>query len=238
MVTLLFGRRALGGAAAALLLLSVMLVDSGSAQSRAVAVHAPSGSAGAFLGAAEYPMSPSSVREWAAVLGRANGERGTIAACDRDPAACASPKLRAWRELMRELRGAPASVQIERVNRHVNEAIRYRPEAGDRWATPLEALARGGDCEDYAVMKYLSLIELGFRDAEMRIVVLHDDARRIGHAVLTVSVDGATLVLDSLRTSVGAASRLAGYSPRYYVNARQAALLLPTGPQRARIAAR
>jgi predicted transglutaminase-like cysteine proteinase len=51
-------------------------------------------------------------------------------------------------------------------NRFLND-WRYKPDdqnygQRDYWATPLEFLRRSGDCEDYAIAKYVTLRELGF----------------------------------------------------------------------------
>ena len=37
----------------------------------------------------------------------------------------------------------------------------------DYWATPLQFLDRDGDCEDYAIAKFVSLRELGFAADEL-----------------------------------------------------------------------
>ena len=43
-----------------------------------------------------------------------------------------------------------------------------------------------GDCEDYAIAKFFALRQLGFGAEQMRIVILWDEIRGIGHAVLAV----------------------------------------------------
>ncbi|WP_237707120.1 transglutaminase-like cysteine peptidase [Pseudoalteromonas sp. BSi20652] len=41
----------------------------------------------------------------------------------------------------------------------------------DYWTTPLETLGRGlGDCEDYAIAKYISLRALGVIDDKLRLI--------------------------------------------------------------------
>ena len=53
-----------------------------------------------------------------------------------------------------------------------------------------------GDCEDYAIAKFFALRELGFANQELRIAVVYDNLRRIGHAVLAVYVEGDILIGD------------------------------------------
>jgi len=48
------------------------------------------------------------------------------------------------------------------VNSSVNNLIRYRPDRGDVWATPVETATSGaGDCEDYAIAKLWLLRSIG-----------------------------------------------------------------------------
>jgi predicted transglutaminase-like cysteine proteinase len=59
--------------------------------------------------------------------------------------------------------------QIGVINRAINFAIRptkgnTETSASDRWDSPLDSLAAGkGDCKNYAVAKYLALLEAGFQ---------------------------------------------------------------------------
>jgi predicted transglutaminase-like cysteine proteinase len=88
----------------------------------------------------------------------------------------------------------------------------------DYWATPLEFLARSGDCEDFAIAKYQVLRALGVPIDDMRIVIVNDRARRATHAVLAVYVDGRPLILDNLRNDVVAADLIGDYEPVYSIN--------------------
>ena len=88
----------------------------------------------------------------------------------------------------------------------------------DYWATPNQFMYRTGDCEDYAISKYISLLHLGFTPAEMRIVVLQDLNLKILHAILVVYLDGQPLVLDNQIKQVVHASRIRHYKPIYSIN--------------------
>ena len=75
--------------------------------------------------------------------------------------------------------------QLRLVNRYINKRSYRRdrrssaPSVTDggearltnHWATLLEFLRRGGDCEDYATAKYFLLRELGFPADDMRVLV-------------------------------------------------------------------
>ena len=86
------------------------------------------------------------------------------------------------------------------------------------WASPGEFFRRHGDCEDYAIAKFLSLRALGFDDAAMRIVVLQDLNLGIAHAVLAVELGGETLILDNQVADVVPARAIRHYRPIYAVN--------------------
>ena len=79
-------------------------------------------------------------------------------------------------------------------------------------------LARGGDCEDFAIAKYLALRGLGFPARDLRLLILYDERRQQAHAVLAVSRDGRELVLDNLHGAILPLGQLPHYRVRYAVN--------------------
>ncbi len=130
--------------------------------------------------------------------------------------------LHTWHALIEGLRGKSPAHQLDRVNRFVNQ-VRYRTDERnwgrrDYWAAPREFFARGGDCEDFAITKYLSLRALGFRTEDMRLLVLWDLKREAAHAVLVVRQKGQELVLDNLHSRVVSLAGLPHYQVHYSVN--------------------
>ncbi|MDH3740730.1 MAG: transglutaminase-like cysteine peptidase [Hyphomicrobiales bacterium] len=161
-------------------------------------------------------------KQWRRVLERIAGERAVYAACDENKSSCPT-KVRAWRSSVRAMHQFKGWNLLAAVNAKINKLVRYRDDIvtygrKDHWATPVEALTGQGDCEDYAILKYISLLELGVSDQQMRIVVVKDTRRGIGHAVLSVNIDGKTYVLDSLRRAPVLDSKLSRYVPYYSVN--------------------
>lgn len=67
----------------------------------------------------------------------------------------------------------------------------------DYWTSPYEFLTYGGDCEDYAIIKYMSLRQLGFAADSMKIALVYDTKNKQEHAVLVVNYDGVEYVLDT-----------------------------------------
>jgi predicted transglutaminase-like cysteine proteinase len=130
--------------------------------------------------------------------------------------------LNSWHALIEGLRGESPARQLDRVNRFVNR-VRYRTDESnwsrrDYWAAPREFFARGGDCEDFAIAKYLSLRALGFRAEDMRLLILWDHKRNAAHAVLALHYGGRELVLDNLRRRIVPLARLPHYQVHYSVD--------------------
>lgn len=99
--------------------------------------------------------------------------------------------------------GRDGRARIGEINRAVNLAIRpesdlVRFHVPDIWATPLATFASGaGDCEDYAIAKYVALRQAGVAPADLRIVIVRNPALGQDHAVTAARVDGEWLILDN-----------------------------------------
>lgn len=127
-----------------------------------------------------------------------------------------------WRQLVARLSDKPRRERIDKVNAFFNR-IPYVVDASnwgvaDYWATPLQFLSRAGDCEDYAIAKYVTLRQLGFSSEEMRIVVLDDTNLRVPHAILTVADGDRLLVLDNQIPDVVDSKRILHYKAIYSIN--------------------
>ena len=99
---------------------------------------------------------------------------------------------------------------------YVEDIVNWKQE--DYWEIPAEFLKKSGDCEDYSIIKYFTLKELGIEPESMRIVVVRDTIRNFAHAVLAVYVNGDAFILDNLSNSVLSHTKLRQYSPQYSVN--------------------
>jgi predicted transglutaminase-like cysteine proteinase len=91
---------------------------------------------------------------------------------------------------------------ISRVNDKVNRDITRRSDIEmygvlDRWATPLAAGNRFGDCEDYVLEKRRALMAAGLPASALAIAVATTSWGET-HAVLLVATDKGDYVLDSL----------------------------------------
>jgi predicted transglutaminase-like cysteine proteinase len=176
-----------------------------------------------LLGAAEAAAGPDDVPpQWGRVLRDIAREAPVLDLCRRTLGRCPDGGTRSWLELLDGLAGRPAIEQVQAVQRFVNRWA-YRTDLAnhgrsDLWVTPTEFFARSGDCEDYAIAKYVSLRRLGFPDRQLRLVVLDDTARGIAHAVLAVYLDGGVWILDNLADDALPQARLPHYRPYYSLN--------------------
>ncbi|HET8726984.1 MAG TPA: transglutaminase-like cysteine peptidase [Alphaproteobacteria bacterium] len=189
-----------------------------------VAAPAADAPKGGLFGSLEFQGGrPETIPQWKRVLDRIREEREAYRLCDEDIARCQSPRMVAWRSKVRSLEGRFPLAQINEINAFINKVVPYLSDGesygvSDMWASPLEFLRNAGDCEDFAIIKYVSLLELGFAMEDLRIVVLEDTLRNLPHAVLAVRIDGESHVLDSLFDVVLRDTQITQYIPQYSVN--------------------
>lgn len=125
----------------------------------------------------------------------------------------------------RLVRAAKRAAPLERlrmVNAAVNRVAYVEDSenygAADYWATPDEFMARGGDCEDYAIAKYMLLKRAGVPVDAMRVVVVQDLALSTSHALLSVRLGGVDYILDNQAKAVLPEAEVARYRPVYSIN--------------------
>ena len=145
----------------------------------------------------------------------------------KDSGSCGSTKfnqchLRAWRHFLSSIKHLEVKQQIKQVNKYANEK-EYILDVenygvADYWATPKEFLINNGDCEDYAIIKMLSMKWLGYDVDSMRVVVVQDTNLRIPHAVMAIENDNDILILDNQIEEVISHADIYHYVPVYSVN--------------------
>jgi predicted transglutaminase-like cysteine proteinase len=128
-----------------------------------------------------------------------------------------------WQTIIERLHGKDLMTQLRETNFRINEK-RYVADVvnwamPDYWATPFEFLRKnGGDCEDYAIAKYMVLRDVGIAADDMRIVVLKDLNLGVDHAVLAVYINGTPYILDNRNSDVMPSSSIHRYQPIYSIN--------------------
>lgn len=143
-----------------------------------------------------------------------------------------------WKKDLQAYKGMPLRQMAEGVNSLVNktEYIEDNNNYGqsDYWATPIEFFTRGGDCEDFAIAKYVSLRALGVPEERMRLAIVQDMQKNIPHAILIVYTDEGALVLDNQNKRTLTANSVNHYKPIFSIN--RTAWWLHTKPDSTRMA--
>ena len=143
--------------------------------------------------------------------------------CRADAESCPSYAAQFLR-LIDAVKSKSGRARLDEANRAVNAAIRYVSDyaqfgEADRWSTPLATFATAqGDCEDYAIAKYVALREAGFSQEELRVVLVRDRAVRQDHAVLAAHLDDGWLILDNRRSELLADSDASSFTPLFAIN--------------------
>jgi predicted transglutaminase-like cysteine proteinase len=146
-------------------------------------------------------------RKWRVVEADMAKEQTVMDQCRADAEHCPSYAAQFLR-LINAVKAKSGRARLDEANRAVNTAIRYVSDfaqfgEADRWSTPLASFATAkGDCEDYAIAKYVALREAGFPQEEMRVVLVRDRAVRQDHAVLAARLEGRWLILDNRRSEL------------------------------------
>ena len=131
-----------------------------------------------------------------------------------------------WERRLLDLAAQAPEAQILAVDRFAN-ALPWVEDStlygqADPWATPAEFLdAAAGDCEDFAIAKYVALARLGFAEERLRIALVYDKRRRLEHALAIVYWSGDALVLDSLADAPASHTKVTRYRPICSFNRRQ-----------------
>lgn len=139
--------------------------------------------------------------------------------------------VRALQVLLTTALDADDETRLKAVNQFFNRRIQFRDDIevwgqADYWASPLEMLEKGqGDCEDFAIAKYLSLVSLGMPVAKLRLVYVRAQLGGPGgvvqaHMVLAyyAQPQAEPLILDNLITELRPASRRPDLTPVFSFN--------------------
>lgn len=174
------------------------------------------------FGAGEVPgASLTPFKRWTAVLERIIHETPAYdeSCAIRFRGRCIAAE---WRQLVQILQGRGRRERIDTVNAFFNRMPYVLDPSNwgvsDYWASPLQFLGRSGDCEDYAIAKFVTLRQLGFGNDELRLVVLDDLNLGIAHAVLVVVDGDRLLVLDNQIPDVVDSRRILHYKAIYSIN--------------------
>ena len=114
-----------------------------------------------------------------------------------------SYKRQQWKNIAAGWRGMTPDKKLRVINGFFNSWPSKSDQAiygkAEYWATPEEMMQKGaGDCEDYAISKYLALRYLNWPAKDLWLVLVLDKTKRTHHAVLAARYGSTTFILDNL----------------------------------------
>ncbi|MFT5899667.1 MAG: putative transglutaminase-like cysteine proteinase [Glaciecola sp.] len=137
----------------------------------------------------------------------------------------AEGRVRDWQSLINTLQDDSTNDQLYAVNRFFNRVAFVDDKThwgkNDYWATPIEFLATNkGDCEDFTIAKYFSLIELGVPAQKLRLMYVTATRPRQAHMVLAYyeTPKSVPLVLDNINKRILPATQRRDLIPIYSFN--------------------
>jgi predicted transglutaminase-like cysteine proteinase len=143
------------------------------------------------------------LEKWLNVEREVDDERLVLRMCEENRASCQSPAALQFLAIVDSGRALEGRARIGEINRAINLNLKPVSDlalygADDVWSPPLATFAIGaGDCEDYAIAKFVALQQAGISADDLRIVILRDDHREEDHAVVAARLDGHWLTLDN-----------------------------------------
>ncbi|QFU76898.1 transglutaminase [Halioglobus maricola] len=139
-----------------------------------------------------------------------------------------------WRAMIESTRNQDEMTRLKIANDFINQRIRWvqDPEAWgqkDYWATPLETMGiRMGDCEDFAIFKYTTLLLAGVNVDKLRITYVKaqtggpNSQIHLAHMVLAYyeTPGSVPLILDNLIGDIYPATKRTDLTPVYGFNSK------------------
>jgi predicted transglutaminase-like cysteine proteinase len=172
--------------------------------------------------------------KWRKVADDIRAAEPALMRCLTNETAC-SPAAARFAAIVKEAREHEGRVRLNFVNQRVNNAIRYTSDmtqwgTPDEWSAPLAA-GKGsfdtglGDCEDYAIAKYVALRAAGIPAKQLRVLLVRDNIARLDHAVLAANDDGHWYVLDNRWTAAVEDNDVRRFTPLFALDDQGVKLL-------------
>ncbi len=136
-----------------------------------------------------------------------------------------SNRIMDYTEYLNSCQNYPQNIQLNKINFYLNRLLPQYDNVinnkVDNWATPKEFLTVGyGDCEDYVIIKYYSLIKLGFDEKKLFITVVKENFRGGSHMILCYfkTKSEAPLVLDNLSFKILNLQERSDLTAQFFIN--------------------
>jgi predicted transglutaminase-like cysteine proteinase len=177
------------------------------------------------FGVFAFRLSGGGVREkWLGVQRKLDEERVQLALCDGDRDRCVSPAALRFLAIVDSAKAREGRARLGEINRAINLAIHPMSDLAqygeiDVWSSPLVTFTNGsGDCEDYAIAKFVALRQAGISPEDLRIVIMRDTNRGEDHAVAAARLDGHWLTLDNRRMAMVEDAYVRNYRPLFVID--------------------
>ncbi len=180
--------------------------------------------------------------KWAGVKTDIRAESEILTRCQESAEPCSSA-VQTFLEIIADGRAHTGRARIGVINRAINLAIHPTSDLAqwgvpDRWSAPLVTLSSGrGDCEDYAIAKYVALKEAGVADDDVRLVIVRNLALGEDHAIVAARLDGNWIMLDNRWLTLVEDSEMRRTIPLFVLDHNGVKQFVPTSPQEGRITA-
>lgn len=155
-------------------------------------------------------------------------EQDIITALDENYGKRAALRGRTWLQIISSSSELDVEDKLKVINGFFNKLIFIDDSKlwGEEnyWATPIEFIgANGGDCEDFAIAKYFSLLELGIEDEKMRITMVKSLTLNQYHMVVAYypTPGSIPLILDNIDGQIKPADQRNDLLPVYSFNGKQ-----------------
>jgi predicted transglutaminase-like cysteine proteinase len=165
------------------------------------------------------PSGGGPLARWLGVWRDWSKEKHAIDTCRQDRSRCTNAAAIEFLAIVDNAKALDGRAQLGEINRAVNTMIKPVSDLAahgstDVWSTPFVTLAkRSGDCEDYAILKFAMLLEVGIAAENLRLLIVHDAVRSEDHAVVGVRSNGQWLMLDNRHLVLLADTQVARYTP-------------------------
>ena len=137
----------------------------------------------------------------------------------------ATRRLMDWQNVMQTNVTSPEELKRKAANDYFNQIPWLTDDEhwgqADYWATPLEMIGtNGGDCEDYSISKYFTLLELEVPREKLLITYVRAPALKQTHMVLAYypTPDADPLILDNYKQTIMRGSERTDLIPVYSFN--------------------
>jgi predicted transglutaminase-like cysteine proteinase len=185
-----------------------------------------------IFGMATEPVAGEVAAKWRAVEADMDREQQVLTRCRaQDVCPVVAKELI---NIIAEGAGRSGRARVGLINRAVDLTI--MPESdeaqwgvADRWSPPFETLqTHRGDCEDYAIVKYVALLQAGLSHYDVKIVILRNLLPKEDHAAVAARVDGQWLILDNRRLALVPDTKMVGSIPKFVLDEKGARRFVPS----------